>query len=147
MAADQSMPILVVADYQTTVCIVTNLLKQIGYACIDVAASGPAALGKMRNKSYGLVIADWRLQQSPRGEVLAEIRAGAQFDRTPILMLAPQSQAAHVGAVLAAGCDGYLFMPFNAATLQNTIDATIAAHPGFAGSGLTTQADALLRSA
>lgn len=142
MAADQSMPILVVTDNPTTVCIVTNLLKQIGYASIDVAAS--AAAGKTRDKCYRLVIADWRLQQTQGRDVLAEIRADAQFDRAPILLLAPQSQAANIGAVLSAGCHGYLFMPFNATTLQNKIDAALAAYDAFAGNGLTTPAAALL---
>ena len=144
MAADQSMPILVVTDNQTTVCIITNLLKQIGYASIDVAASSAAALGKTRGKNYRLVIADWRLQQTPGRDVLAEIRADAQFDRAPILMLAPQSQAANIGAVLSASCHGYLFMPFNATTLQNKIDAALAAYDPFAGNGFTTPAAALL---
>jgi two-component system chemotaxis response regulator CheY len=142
MAPDRSMAILVVADYQTTVCIVTDLLRQIGYADIDVAGSAAAALAKLRGKAYGLIIADWWLEHAPASELLAEMRAGPRLDRTPVLMLAPQSQAANVAAAMAAG-GSYLFKPFNASTLQSKIEAALAAPPAVAAN-FTTPADVLL---
>ncbi len=56
---DLSMPVLVVDDYNTMIRIIRNLLKQIGFADIDDAVDGSSALGKMREKRYGLVISDW----------------------------------------------------------------------------------------
>ena len=40
MAADSSMPILIVDDYRTMVRIVRNLLNQIGFDNVDEAADG-----------------------------------------------------------------------------------------------------------
>lgn len=139
MTADRSLPILMVADYQTTVCIVTNLLRQIGHANIDVAASAAAARCRLRGKSYALVIADSALARSTGGDVVAEIRADARFERMPVLVLAPQSQAALLDAATAS--DGYLFMPFNAATLRSRIGAVLAPPP-ITGARLTSPAGA-----
>ena len=58
MAVDPSMPVLVVDDYKTMIRIIRNLLKQLGFANVDEAGDGSAALDMMRQKDYGLVISD-----------------------------------------------------------------------------------------
>ena len=58
MNFDSSMPILVVDDYQTMVRIIRNLLKQLGFENVDEASDGSEALGKMRERRYGLIISD-----------------------------------------------------------------------------------------
>src|SRR5690242_16185689 len=62
MAVDLSMPILVVDDYNTMIRIIRNLLKQLGFEDIDDASDGSAALAKLREKKYGLVISDWNME-------------------------------------------------------------------------------------
>ena len=61
MAVDASMPILMVDDYNTMIRIIRNLLKQLGFENVDDATDGTAALAKMREKHYGLVISDWNM--------------------------------------------------------------------------------------
>jgi len=58
MAVDHSMPVLIVDDYKTMIRIIRNLLKQLGFANVDDAGDGSAALDMMRLKDYGLVISD-----------------------------------------------------------------------------------------
>ena len=139
MTAEQYPAILVVADYQTTVCIVSNVLRQIGYADIDVVANVAAAKCKLRDKSYGLVIADSALAHNVGEDFAAEIRSGALLDGTRLLVLAPQSQKALLGP---AASDSYLFMPFNAATLQRRIAAALTLPAVVAGEPFTTSAGA-----
>ena len=62
MAVNLSMPVLVVDDYKTMIRIIRNLLKQLGFSDVDEAADGTEALGKMKERGYGLVISDWNLQ-------------------------------------------------------------------------------------
>ena len=62
MALDPTMPVLVVDDYSTMVRIIRNLLRQLGFADIDDASDGSAALEKMSAKRYGLVISDWNME-------------------------------------------------------------------------------------
>ena len=50
------MPVLVVDDYSTMVRIIKKLLKQIGFENVDDAASGEAALQKIKAKKYALII-------------------------------------------------------------------------------------------
>ena len=45
-----NMPVLVVDDYSTMVRIIKKLLKQIGFENVDDAASGEAALEKIKAK-------------------------------------------------------------------------------------------------
>jgi two-component system, chemotaxis family, chemotaxis protein CheY len=56
------MPVLVVDDYKTMIRIIRNLLKQLGFANVDEAGDGSAALDMMRLKQYGLVISDWNME-------------------------------------------------------------------------------------
>jgi two-component system chemotaxis response regulator CheY len=58
MAVGLSIPVLVVDDYKTMIRIIRNLLKQLGFSDVDDAADGTEALGKMKQKKYGLVISD-----------------------------------------------------------------------------------------
>ena len=62
MAVDTSMPVLVVDDYKTMIRIIRNLLRQLGFANVDEAGDGSAALDMMRLKQYGLVISDWNME-------------------------------------------------------------------------------------
>jgi two-component system chemotaxis response regulator CheY len=83
MAANPNMPVLVVDDYKTMVRIIRNLLKQLGFANVDEAGDGTAALNMMRNKQYGLVISDWNMEPMTGYELLREVRADDRLSRTP----------------------------------------------------------------
>ncbi len=74
MAADNAMPILIVDDYKTMIRIIRNLLKQLGFEDVDEAADGKEALGKLREKKYGLVISDWNMEPMTGYELLREVR-------------------------------------------------------------------------
>src|SRR3546814_4750372 len=56
------MPILVVDDFNTMSRIIRNLLKQLGFNDVDEASDGTAALSKVRQRNYGLVISDWNMR-------------------------------------------------------------------------------------
>jgi two-component system chemotaxis response regulator CheY len=123
MAADVSMPILVVDDYKTMVRIIRNLLKQLGFQHVDDAADGTEALSKMREKKYGLVISDWNMEPMTGYELLKEVRGDTQLSRTPFIMVTAESKTENVVAAKKAGVDNYIVKPFNAQTLKSKIDA------------------------
>ena len=54
MIVEHSLPILVVDDYSTMVRIIRNLLRQLGFADIDDAGDGAAALEKMQQQALRL---------------------------------------------------------------------------------------------
>ncbi|BCJ91667.1 response regulator [Terrihabitans soli] len=123
MSVDHTMPILVVDDYKTMIRIIRNLLKQIGFDDVDEAADGSEALGKMREKRYGLVISDWNMEPMTGYELLKEVRADEKLARTPFIMVTAESKTENVIAAKKAGVNNYIVKPFNAQTLKSKIDA------------------------
>ena len=123
MAVDTSMPVLVVDDYKTMIRIIRNLLKQLGFANVDEAGDGSAALDMMRTKRYGLVISDWNMEPMTGYELLREVRADDRLSRTPFIMVTAESRTDNVIAAKKAGVNNYIVKPFNAATLKAKIDA------------------------
>ena len=123
MAVDLSMSVLVVDDYNTMIRIIRNLLKQIGFEDIDDAADGSAALARMREKKYGLVISDWNMEPMTGYELLKEVRADPGLSKTPFIMVTAESKTENVIAAKKAGVNNYIVKPFNAQTLQSKIEA------------------------
>lgn len=123
MALDPSMPVLVVDDYRTMVRIIRNLLKQLGFADVDEASDGTAALTMMREKNYGLIISDWNMEPMTGYELLREVRADDHLSRTPFMMVTAESKTDNVVAAKKAGVNNYIVKPFNAATLKSKINA------------------------
>ena len=123
MAIDMSMPVLVVDDYNTMIRIIRNLLKQLGFEDVDDASDGSAALAKLREKKYGLVISDWNMEPMTGYELLREVRADGRLSRTPFIMVTAESKTENVIAAKKAGVNNYIVKPFNAATLKTKIEA------------------------
>jgi two-component system chemotaxis response regulator CheY len=126
MAVDLAMPILVVDDYNTMIRIIRNLLKQLGFEDIDDASDGSAALGKLREKKYGLVISDWNMEPMTGYELLKEVRADPGLSKTPFIMVTAESKTENVIAAKKAGVNNYIVKPFNAQTLKTKIEAVFA---------------------
>jgi two-component system chemotaxis response regulator CheY len=127
MAFDTSMPILVVDDYNTMVRIIRNLLRQLGFTDVDDAADGSAALEKMQDRKYGLVISDWNMEPMTGYELLKQVRANPQTAATPFIMITAESKTENVVAAKQAGANNYIIKPFNAETLKHKIEAVFAA--------------------
>jgi two-component system, chemotaxis family, chemotaxis protein CheY len=136
MAIDPSMSVLVVDDYSTMVRIIRNLLKQIGFADVDDANDGTAALAKMRAKRYGLVISDWNMEPMTGFDLLRQVRADPDLGETPFIMVTAETKTDNVIAARRAGVNNYIVKPFNAQTLKAKIEAVVATKRGPYGSAL-----------
>eukprot|EP01037_Dinobryon_pediforme_P033139 gene33139-38447_t len=123
MALDLNMPILVVDDYKTMIRIIRNLLKQLGFDDVDDASDGTEALGKMKERKYGLVISDWNMEPMTGYELLKQIRADSGLNRTPFIMVTAESKTENVIAAKKAGVNNYIVKPFNAQTLKGKIES------------------------
>jgi hypothetical protein len=74
MSIHQAMPILVAEDSEAAALIVRKLLWQVGLKNVDTAPDGLAALVKMSEKKYDLVIADWQMEPMSGYELLKHPR-------------------------------------------------------------------------
>ena len=126
MALDPSMSVLVVDDYSTMIRIIRNLLRQIGFADVDDANNGAAALDKMRAKRYGLVISDWNMEPMTGYDLLQQVRSDPGLGNTPFIMVTAESKTENVIAAKKAGVNNYIVKPFNAQTLKAKIEAVFA---------------------
>ncbi|WP_137043668.1 response regulator [Pseudolabrys sp. FHR47] len=126
MAVDHSMPVLVVDDYSTMVRIIRNLLKQLGFVEIDEANDGRAALAKMRERQYGLVISDWNMEPMTGYDLLQQVRGDETLADTPFIMITAESKTENIIAAKRAGVSNYIVKPFNAQTLKDKIEAVFA---------------------
>ena len=123
MALDTSIPVLVVDDYKTMIRIIRNLLKQLGFEDVDEASDGTEALGKMKDRRYGLVISDWNMEPMTGYELLKQVRSDSSLAKTPFIMVTAESKTENVIAAKKAGVNNYLVKPFNAPTLKSKIEA------------------------
>jgi two-component system chemotaxis response regulator CheY len=122
---DMNMPILIVDDYKTMLRIIRNLLKQLGFDNVDEATDGAAALQKLRDKSYGLVISDWNMEPMSGLQLLKEVRADGKLAGLPFVMITAESKTENVVAAKQAGVTNYIVKPFNAATLKQKLSAVL----------------------
>lgn len=127
MAVDMSMNILIVDDYKTMLRIIRNLLKQLGFNNVDEASDGSAALQKLRQREYGLIISDWNMEPMTGLQLLKEVRKDAHLAKTPFIMITAESKTENVIAAKEAGVSNYIVKPFNAATLKAKLQSVIGA--------------------
>jgi two-component system chemotaxis response regulator CheY len=122
---DSNMPVLVVDDYNTMVRIIRNLLKQIGYENVDEASNGEAALERIREKRYGLVISDWNMEPMTGFELLQRVRQDPSLGHIPFIMVTAESKTDNVIAARKAGVSNYIVKPFSRDTLRAKIDQAL----------------------
>jgi two-component system, chemotaxis family, chemotaxis protein CheY len=125
MALDTSVPVLIIDDYQTMLRIIRNLLRKIGFTDVDEAKEGREALGKLREKSYGLVISDWNMAPMTGFELLQEVRAIPELKRLPFIMVTAEARTQNVIAAKQAGVDNYIVKPFITETLRAKVRAVL----------------------
>ncbi|MEE8505888.1 MAG: response regulator [Kiloniellales bacterium] len=124
-AIDMNMSVLIVDDYKTMLRIIRNLLKQLGFNNVDESTDGSAALQKLRDKSYGLVISDWNMEPMSGLQLLKEVRADVKLKEVPFIMITAESKSENVIAAKEAGVSNYIVKPFNAATLKGKLTAVL----------------------
>ena len=127
MAVKKNMPILIVDDYKTMLRIVRNLLKQIGFDNVDEATDGSAALAKLKEKDYELIISDWNMEPMTGLQLLKEVRSSDRLKSTPFIMITAESKPENVVEAKKAGVNNYIVKPFNAETLKSKLASVFAA--------------------
>jgi two-component system, chemotaxis family, chemotaxis protein CheY len=125
MASYLSKPVLVVDDSQTTVRVVRSLLARIGFKDIDDATNGMAALSKMIEKPYGIVIADWNMEPMSGYELLKQVRRDPRLAATRYILMTAELNASHVIAAKKAGASNYILKPFTDEVLRSKIEEAL----------------------
>jgi two-component system chemotaxis response regulator CheY len=125
MAADWSMPILVVDDHRTMQAIVAKQLRDIGFREIDTAGDPVTALTMMRLRRYRLILSDWNMEPMSGIAFLEMLRQDPLYAATPFILITAENRPENVLQARRLGVDAYLVKPFDAAGLQAKLAAVL----------------------
>jgi two-component system chemotaxis response regulator CheY len=116
--------ILVVDDSGAVRGVVRKLLTQLGFKNIDEASDGEAALAKISEKNFGLVISDWNMEPMSGQVLLEEVRETKQHANLLFIMMTADSTIDRIVQAKNAGVTSFIKKPFRAEELQAKISQT-----------------------
>lgn len=114
--------ILVVDDEENIVNIVKFNLTKAGYD-VTVAHDGMEALQKVKMDKPDLIVCDVMMPKLDGFGVLKELKAGAETETIPFIMLTAKGTSKDVLDGWKGGVHNYLVKPFKAAELLATVKA------------------------
>jgi two-component system, chemotaxis family, chemotaxis protein CheY len=117
-----SMPILLVDDYPAMRRVMRTLLLQLGFANIDFAPEGAAALQKLRQYSYSLIISDLKMEPMSGLGLLREVRREERLRNVPFILITAYAEPAELAAAMGAGVSDCIAKPFTAEVLRKKIE-------------------------
>lgn len=113
--------VLVVDDYIPVRRSFRYLLRQMGFHSVDDIGDAESALARMQDRSYGLVISDWKMEPVSGLEFLKQVRASENLKNIPFLMVTAAGTTADVVMAKEAGVSNFIVKPFNLTTLRTKI--------------------------
>ena len=113
--------VLVVDDSAATALIVSKLLNQCGFSEVDRAPSGEDALGQLRERCYGLVIADVNMTGMNGVQLLAAVRGDAMYQDLCFVLMTAMRNRELIDAAVSYNADGILLKPFTVPTLKEKL--------------------------
>lgn len=121
---NKDQKVLVVDDFATMRRIIKNILQQLGFANIEEAEDGAAALKKLHveTSKFMLVISDWNMPNMMGIDLLRSIRQDEHLKSLPFLMVTAESQKDNVVEAVQAGVSNYIVKPFTADTLETKLE-------------------------
>jgi len=123
------MRCLVVDDFVTMRRVVRSLLRELGVADADVveAANGAAALERLREAAFDVVVTDIEMPALGGFELLSAIRRDARWRHLPVLMVTAEARKDEIVRCTQAGATAYLVKPFGRAILEEKLRAAVPA--------------------
>jgi two-component system chemotaxis response regulator CheY len=113
--------ILIVDDSGAVRSVVRKLLTQLGFKNLDEAPDGEAALAKISEKHFGLVISDWNMEPMSGQALLENVRANKQYANLPFIMMTADPSIERIVQAKKAGVTCFINKPFRAEELQAKI--------------------------
>jgi two-component system, chemotaxis family, chemotaxis protein CheY len=113
--------ILIVDDSGAVRGVVRRLLTQLGFQNIDEAPDGEAALEKLSEQHFSLVISDWNMEPMSGQILLESVRADKKYANLPFIMMTADPSIEKIVQAKKAGVTCFIKKPFRAEELQAKI--------------------------
>jgi len=123
MSADAA--ILVVDDNEDNRYTLTRRLQREGYTHLAEAVDGTAALARLAEREFDLVLLDIMMPGMSGHEVLETMKADARLRGVPVIVVSALDDMDSVVRAIALGAEDYLPKPFNATLLRARISACL----------------------
>ncbi len=107
------VPVLLVDDEPVALELCSKLLGRLGFSDIDMAPDGVAALKKMMDRKYAVVISDWNMPEMSGLEFVTAVRAEPRYRSMTLMMVTTEGEQAQIVRALAAGAHEYVIKPFS----------------------------------
>ena len=118
---DRNMKILIVDDFATMRRIIRNLLRELGFTNTHEADDGDTAFPMLQSGNFDFVVSDWNMPRMTGLDLLRAVRADANLNKLPVLMVTAESKRERIVEAAEAGVNGYVVKPFTAGTLEEKI--------------------------
>ena len=118
--------VLLIEDEPNIIEAVSFILSRDGWD-VKTHSNGHDAMETVRLRAPDLIILDVMLPGKSGTDILAEIRADADFADTPVLMLTARRQVKDRETAERAGADKYMTKPFSNADLLAAVRELVQA--------------------
>ena len=125
--------ILIVDDSGAVRSVVRRLLTHLGFKNIDEAPDGEAALEKISQRHFSLVISDWNMEPMSGWTLLENVRANKSYANLPFIMMTADPSIERIVQAKKAGVTSFINKPFRAEELQAKILQTNTNNQSAAG--------------
>jgi len=105
--------ILIVDDMPSTRLLLTDMIQEMGFTDIEVAANGREALDKLRERGARLVICDHSMRGMSGLELLAALKDCPDIRSTPVIMLSSNRDTPIIENALELGAADYMVKPIS----------------------------------
>ena len=114
----QKLPILVVDDEPEMLTTLLRTLRRGGFSAMG-ASDGAEALSLFKQKSFSLVITDFRMPHMSGLELLQKVKKISPH--IPVIMISAHGTVNHAVEAMQHGAADYLLKPFSSKILQTAI--------------------------
>lgn len=117
----KNVAVLVVDDAPEIARLIGGVLADLGCRTVASAFDGAAALEKLRDRTFDVVISDWHMAPVSGLDLVSWIRRNRALAHVRFVMVTESNDADEVRRAIAAGVNGYLLKPFTVGHLQKQL--------------------------
>jgi len=94
----------------------------LGFSNTSEADDGTTALPMLKGGNFDLLITDWNMPGMQGIDLLKEVRADANLQSLPVLMVTAEQKKEQIVEAAQAGVNGYIVKPFTAQILKEKLE-------------------------